>query len=291
MSGAGGLLGSVMAEVGSRQHQVFSGFRQHRPAFGTPVAMDLSDLDKIENEVGKLKPEAILHAAALTDVDKCEIDKEGASRVNHRAPELLSKSAARVGALFLYMSTDAVFDGERGMYRETDEPHPINYYGETKLMGEESVKTSEADYCIARASVIYGSHPAAQKENFALWLIGNLKARKSVGIVRDQYVSPSLNSNVAEMALELVERRLTGTYHISGASRVNRYEFSRELAQALGLDTSLIIPKDMKDMQWVARRPRDSSLDVSKAVRSLVHPPLSLQHSVARLKNELESRQ
>lgn len=251
--------------------------------------MNLFDLDKIEKEVRSLKPDVIVHAAALTDVDKCETEKEVATRVNHKATEVLSRSASRVGAFFLYASTDAVFDGERGMYREVDEPNPVNHYGMTKLLGEESVKASGAEYCIARASVIYSSRPAAQKENFALWLMRKLKAGEVVNIVRDQYVSPTLDNNVAEMALEIVERKLSGIYHTSGASRVSRYEFSRALANELGLDSSLISPSEMTDMRWTAKRPRDSSLDVSKASSNLSEKPLPLSRAMLKLKQALST--
>ena len=287
MTGAGGLLGSAIAEIGSYRHQIFSGFREHRSAFGTPVAMDLFDPDKIGREVERLKPDAILHTAALTDVDKCETEKEAASRVNHRATKVLSESAKRVGAFFLYVSTDAVFDGKKGMYRETDQPRPINHYGETKLLGEESVKASGVEYCIARASVIYGSRRAAQKENFALWVIGKLNAGEVVSIVRDQFVSPSLNSNVAEMTLEAVERRQTGIFHMAGASRVSRYDFAVALADAFGLDASLVEPVIMDEMKWVAKRPRDSSLDVSKAASLLSEKPLLLPDALLELKHAL----
>ena len=287
VTGAGGLLGSSIAEIGSYRHQIFSGFREHWPAFGIPVAMDLFDLDKIGREVERLKPDAILHTAALTDVDKCETEKEAASRVNHRATEVLSESANRVGAFFLYVSTDAVFDGKKGMYRETDQPRPINHYGETKLLGEESVKAAGVEYCIARASVIYGSRRAAQKENFALWVIGKLNAGEVVSIVRDQFVSPSLNSNVAEMTLEAVERRQTGIFHIAGASRVSRYDFAVALADAFGLDASLVEPVTMDEMKWVAKRPRDSSLDVSKAASLLSKKPILLPDALLKLKHAL----
>ena len=249
--------------------------------------MDLFDPDKIGREVERLKPDAILHTAALTDVDKCETEKEAASRVNHRATKVLSESAKRVGAFFLYVSTDAVFDGKKGMYRETDQPRPINHYGETKLLGEESVKASGVEYCIARASVIYGSRRAAQKENFALWVIGKLNAGEVVSIVRDQFVSPSLNSNVAEMTLEAVERRQTGIFHMAGASRVSRYDFAVALADAFGLDASLVEPVIMDEMKWVAKRPRDSSLDVSKAASLLSKKPILLPDALLKLKHAL----
>ena len=286
VTGAGGLLGSAVAKIASERHSVFSGFRRRVPKFGEPVAIDLLNLDRIQRVVRTLKPDAILHAAALTDVDRCEAEKRVATRVNYEATKVISAAAARAGAYFLYMSTDAVFDGERGMYRETDRPNPINHYGLTKLMGEEAVRAAGVKSCIARSSVIYGSRPAALKDNFAIWLIEKLTAGHPVNIVTDQFVSPSLNSNVAEMVLELTERSLTGTYHASGASRVSRYDFAGALAATFRLDASLIRAVRMKDMKWTAPRPRDSSLDVSKATRTLKHVPLPLGVSLVRLKTE-----
>jgi len=286
VTGAGGLLGSAVAKIASDRHTVFSGFRRRVPKFGKPVAMDLLNLERIQRVVLTLKPDAILHAAALTDVDRCEAEKRVATKVNYEATKTIAVAAARTGAYLLYVSTDAVFDGERGMYRETDRPNPINHYGLTKLMGEEAAKEAGGKSCIARSSVIYGSNPAALKDNFAVWLIEKLRAGQSANIVTDQFVSPSLNSNVAEMALELTERSLTGTYHVSGASRVSRYDFAAALAATFGLDASLIRAVRMKDMKWKARRPRDSSLDVHKATSSLDHVPLLLGDSLVKLKTE-----
>jgi len=286
VTGAGGLLGSAVAKIASDRHTVFSGFRRRAPKFGNPVLMDLLNLERVHRVVLTLKPDAIIHAAALTDVDKCEAEKRVATKVNYEATKTISAAAARTGAYLLYVSTDAVFDGERGMYRETDRPNPINHYGLTKLMGEEAVGAARGKSCIARSSVIYGSKPAALKDNFAVWLIEKLTAGQSANIVTDQFVSPSLNSNVAEMTLELTERSLTGIYHTSGCSRVSRYDFAEALAATFGLDASLIRAVRMNDMKWTARRPRDSSLDVRKATSSLNHVPLLLGDSLVRLKTE-----
>ena len=286
ITGAGGLLGSAVAKIASERHIVYSGFRRRVPKFGKPVAIDLLNLDRIRRVVRTLKPDAILHAAALTDVDRCEAEKRVATRVNYEATKAISVAAAQAGAYLLYVSTDAVFDGERGMYRETDRPNPINHYGMTKLMGEEAAGAAGGRSCVARSSVIYGSRPAALKDNFAIWLFEKLTAGRSVNIVTDQFVSPSLNSNVAEMVLELTERGLTGTYHASGASRVSRYDFAEDLAATFGLDASLIRAVRMKDMKWTARRPKDSSLDVRKATSTLDHPPMLLGDSLLRLKRE-----
>ena len=113
-----------------------------------------------------------------------------------------------------------------------DKPDPINYYGLTKLKAEELVKTQK-EYFIARPSVIYGSTPAAGKVNFALWLIDTLRKGERVKIVTDQWNTPTLNTNLAEMTLEVVERRLTGTFHLCGATRVSRFEFAGLIARSI----------------------------------------------------------
>jgi len=121
--------------------------------------MDLLNLERVHRVVHTLKPDAIIHAAALTDVDKCEAEKRVATKVNYEATKTISAAAARTGAYLLYVSTDAVFDGERGMYRETDRPNPINHYGLTKLMGEEAVGAARGKSCIARSSVMAENLP------------------------------------------------------------------------------------------------------------------------------------
>ncbi len=122
-------------------------------------------------------------------------------------------------------------------------------------------------WCIARTSVVYGW--GGYKQNFATWIIESLRHGKQVRVLIDQYVSPTLNTNLAQMLVEIAERRISGIIHTAGANRVSRYEFARKLAEVFGLDQSLIIPARMDEMRWRARRPRDSSLDVSRASRIL----------------------
>lgn len=289
VTGAGGLLGSAVASVASGEHLVYATFNQHPPTQGTPVKLDLLNRSEMTATIEKARPDAVVHAAALTDVDRCEKEGELAERVNHEATAVLSESARKTGAYFLYVSTDYVFDGNRGMYREEDEASPISIYGLTKLRGEQSVEASGAEFCIARASVIYGARPAAGKLNFALWLIESLRKSERVKVLKDQYVSPTLNLGLAQMILEALERRMTGIFHMAGASRVSRYEFAVALADAFGLDSSLIEPVLLSEMQWLARRPRDSSLDVSKAASALRESPLLLPNAMLKLRQAVTS--
>lgn len=288
ITGASGLFGSKLAEIAAeKNYSVYSGYSQDRPAYGTAVQFDVSHKNRVEETFKKVNPEVVVHAATLTDVDKCEANKELAWKINVEGTKNIVEAAKTSHAFLVYISTDYVFNGEKGQYKETDAPGPVNYYGLTKLKAEELVQCLINESCIARASVIYGASPAAGKINFALWLINKFKKNERAKTLTDQWNSPTLNTNMAEMTLEIIERKLTGTYHISGATRISRYDFAKLVAQTFNLNTDLITPTTLADFSWVAKRPRDSSLDTSKAQQTLKNKPLQIQQALELLKKEL----
>ena len=138
--------------------------------------------------------------------------------------------------------------------------------------------------------MIYGSTPAAGKVNFALWLIDALRKGERVKIVTDQWNTPTLNTNLAEMTLEVIERRLTGTFHLCGATRVSRFQFAELIAEAFDLDKSLIDSVVSSQFKWPAKRPMDSSLDTTKAQRTLKNKPLEIGEALKRLKIEISQK-
>jgi len=288
ITGAGGLLGSALVTK-AREHEVFSFYNQHLPASGVPVRADLQDWDQLARILKNINPDAIVHAAALTDVDRCEREQNLASAVNYESTKVIAKCASELGAFLIFVSTDYVFDGEKGRYRENARPRPINFYGLTKLNGEHVVKELLSDYLIARTSVIFGSAPSSGKVNFALWVLNALKEGKPAKVTVDQFVSPTFNANLAEMIMECLERRLTGTMHLSGATRLSRFEFASELCTEWSLNPSVIEPVEMSQMNWSAPRPRDSSLDVTKAASILRTKPATISQSLRAMKSQLDS--
>jgi dTDP-4-dehydrorhamnose reductase len=246
------------------------------------VLLDLTDIQGVSAAIAGSQPDVIVHSAALTDVDKCENDKDLAYRINVLGTKAVAEAAEAFGAHLIYISTDYVFDGVQGNYSEADEVRPINYYGQTKLIGEKYCS------CVARTCVIYGSRPASGKVNFALWIINKLRARETIRIVTDQYLTPTLNTNLAEMVLEMADKRLGGIYHLAGATRISRYDFAVRLAREFGLDESLISPSKMADMKWAARRPDDSSLCTAKAALCLDHKPYEIGEAFRVLRSEME---
>lgn len=276
-------MGSRLAEIALEEgHQVFSGCCHHSPEFGMAVRLDLLEGEEVERKIAEVAPEVVFHTAALTDVDRCEADRELAWRMNVMGTERVARAAAEVGAHLVYVSTDYVFDGLRGMYREDDPPDPVNHYGLTKLLGEDFCD------CVARTCVVYGARPASGKVNFSLWLVERLAAGEEVRIVTDQFITPTLNTSLARMLLEAGRKRLSGVYHMAGATRVSRYDFAVEIARVFGLDESLIVPSRISDMRWRAKRPADSSLDTSKAARLLAVRPSPLRESLMALRKEIE---
>jgi len=288
VTGASGLLGSKIVKFASQAgHNVLSGYFNHPPKNGEPLRLDLKDFNSILSTIEQAKPDIIIHCAALTDVDTCEINRDLAKTINADGTKFVAKAANNIGAFLVFISTDYVFDGLKGNYTEEDEPKPVNFYGYSKLLGEKAVADNTKDYLIARVSVIYGDTPASGKTNFALWLIKNLQAKKEVKILVDQFSSPTLNTNAAEMLLETCEKRLNGIYHMAGASRISRYDFAINLSEKLNLDTSLIKQARTEEMQWKAPRPKDSSLNILKAQNTLKTKPMRLNEALIRLKEEL----
>ena len=286
ITGASGLLGTKLCEIALRKnHEVYSAYSQHRPLYGTPVKLDILDLKAEQQILDKIKPQGVVHAAALTDVDKCETEKELAWKTNVEATTNLVRLCKERDAYLVYVSTDYVFNGEKGTYKEMDDPAPINHYGLTKLKGEEAVQTLNK-YCIVRGSVIYGSTPATGKTNFALWLLDKLRKKEEVKIITDQWNSPTLNVSMAEMILQILEKRVNGIFHLAGATRLSRYEFAEHLAETFNLDPKYIKPVQSEHIKWIAKRPKDSSLDVNKAKRTLAIKPLEIREALETMKKE-----
>ena len=247
------------------------------------VELDICNIGELNNVVVKYKPECVIHIAALGDVDLCEKDKNLAWKTTAEPSIALAKLASNIKFFSVYLSTDYVFDGEKGNYSEYDVPNPVNYYGLVKMVGEVAFRSSGADYAIVRASSIYGLGPG--RVNFAKFLIEKIEKGEEVKALIDQYTSPTYAQLLGEAILEIVERRLVGIFHVAG-ERMSRYEFALKIAEELGLNKELIKKVEMKDMRWIAKRPRDSSLNSEETRKTLKTDFYSLNRAIQDLKNE-----
>ena len=286
ITGGSGLFGSKLAQKAiAKGMEVYSVENRSQCFYGNPVKLDITDREAVSRVIGIIKPDAIVHAASLTDVDKCELNKDLAWKINVDGTKNILQSIDERNPFLVYISTDYVFSGEKGCYVESDAADPVNYYGLTKLIAEELVQTRD-EFLIARPSVIYGSSAATGKINFALFVLEKLRKGEKVKAVSDQWNTPTLNTNFADMTIEAIERRLTGVYHLCGATRISRFDFARKIAETFDLDETLIEKACSEQFCWPAKRPQDSSLDTSKAQRALTCKPLKIIEALEQLKQE-----
>lgn len=269
LTGATGLLGyNLLNHLAKRGYEVIATYHE---TFASTRKIDIKwinvDLEKeqeIIKAVRSLKPDAIIHAAAYTDVDGCEVNKEKAFRVNYLATKAIAHSASKLGSFVVYVSTDYVFDGERGMYREGDAPNPVNFYGLTKLLGETVVLSILPESSlIIRTSGLYGYSPTGKK-NFGINALERLLKNEEVHAFYDQYLSPTYVHSLADNTIKALEKKITGIIHLAG-ERLSRYEFAMLIARILKVNEALVKPVPMCGAKLIARRPKDSSLDTSKA--------------------------
>ena len=242
--------------------------------------LPLDITNKVDTEVliKEIKPDAIVLTAAFTNVDKCEELKNIAFSVNVAGTSNVASAAEAVSAKIVYVSTDYVFNGEKGKYKETDETDPVDYYGLTKLKGEEQVQKFCSDYIIARTSVLYGIH----KPNFVTWTISELEQNKPISIVTDQIISPTHTLDLSEQILALLREDGNGVFHTAGGEIISRFDFAVQTAKLFDFDVALVTPTVMSKMNWLAQRPKDSSLNVSKV--SKFKKPYRVEKALGLLK-------
>ena len=271
VTGGTGLLGWNLVQIlSAKGYDIVATYHITQPQKGFSnvewIQIDLTRYEDVFSLVAKTKPAVVIHTAAYTDVDGCEIHRNLAYRVNYEATKALAKACKEFCKYFIYVSTDYVFDGAKGLYREDDLPNPINYYGLTKLLGEVAVESLLENYLIIRTSNIYGCSPGGKK-GFALTTLEKLLLRNEVKAIYNQYLSPTYASDLANNIVEILRLRPRGVIHLAG-ERISRYDFALEIAKALGAKEDLVKPVSFEEIVFKARRPRDSSLDTSKA-RSL----------------------
>ena len=288
VTGSAGLIGTqIVKDLLNNNNEVYSCYNNNKPKLGILTHLDLSKKDDIINTMNNVNPDVVIHLGAVTDVELCEIDKELAKKINTTATEILALESEKHNSFFLYMSTDYVFDGKVGMKTEKDEPNPINFYGKSKLDGENVLKKITTPNIIVRTSTPFGVH--SKKISFPFWIKKNLELKKEISVLTDQYTSPSYVPNISKMIIEIIERKITGIIHLAGDTKISRYDFAIHIAKITNLNKQFLKLSKMEQMSWEAKRPIDSSLDVTKAKKILNHKPEKIENSLKLLFNELKN--
>lgn len=293
ITGANGLVGAAAVALLHPTHDVLAigrgACRLPPGRFGWAGA-DLAAAGEVGAALLAFRPDAVLHCGAMTDVDACERLPDLAQAVNVRATGEVAAACRALGARLVALSTDYVFDGEAGPYGEEDRPDPRGVYARTKWLGERAALAGAEDVVVARVAVVYSGRPGA-KPTFATSVVERLRRGEPVRAFADQFVSPTLARNAAEMTAELLTHPYRGVLHTAGATVVDRVAFARAIAERFGLPAAGIVPVRLADAGLAAPRPRHAGLRVDRAGTILTARPLRLAEALDAFHAEWHSRE
>ena len=284
VTGASGLFGLNLALTAAQSGYHVTGWSGRHALVQTPFAaeqVDLTELEGLPARIAALAPDVIIHCAALANIDQAELHPGLAEKLNAQVPGVIAQAAKACGAQLVHISTDAVFDGTRGDYCETDAPNPINTYARTKLAGEAAVAAAYPQALVARVN-FYGWSASGQR-SLAEFFYTHLRAEQTVNGFTDVYFSPLYARHLAQLLLLMVEKSLSGLYHVFSPQATSKYAFGVSLARQFGLDESLINPVSFADAGLSTPRPLNLSMNTEKLQTALDVPLPSEQEGLQAL--------
>jgi len=286
VTGSNGLLGQkltekVLAEGRVKLIATSKGANRYPIANGYEYAeMDILNNGLVKQVIEKYQPDAIIHTAAMTNVDTGEADKELCHQLNVDATQNLISLCEKNNIRFIHLSTDFIFDGADGPYKEEDAPNPLSYYGETKLLAELAVKESTANWAILRTILVYGITNDMSRSNIVLWAKGALEKGQAINVVNDQWRMPTLAEDLAEACLLAVEKNAQGIYHVSGKDYMSIAGLVRKVADYWSLDKSIISEISSESLNQSAKRPIKTGFVLDKTIKDLEYKPHSFEEGL-----------
>lgn len=245
------------------------------------VKMDFTVEEDVTAIFSNFQPVLVVHCGAISKPDECEQNREAAFLSNVTGTANLLQAARMYKAHFIFLSTDFVFSGDKGNYQENDERGPVNYYGQTKLLAEDEVRQYPFAWCIVRMVLVYGK-TFSGRENIVTNAAKALQQGKPLKIFTDQVRTPTYVEDLAAGVVSIIEKKATGIFHLSGEDVKTPFEIALETAQVLGYDTSLVTPVKADQFQQPARRPPNTSFNISKAKTELGFQPLSFAEGLKK---------
>lgn len=250
------------------------------------LKVDISQRQEVKRAVLDFYPDFIVNAAAFTNVDLCESQRETAWKVNVKGVEFMCEGARITDAHLIHFSTDYVFNGKSGPYSENDKPDPVGYYGRTKLASENAIRLTAPSYTVFRINVLYGvAHYG--RPDFVRWVVSSLRENKTIRIVKDQINNPTFIDDAVQGISKAIEFRKTGIYNIGGREFLSRLDFTYRIAGYFDLDKTLITVINTSELNQAARRPLNSGLYTIKAETELGFIPTDIEESFRMMKDEL----
>lgn len=287
ITGANGLLGQKLVKLLTQEKGISlvataRGKSRLAQEFSHVIyeSLDITDRDAVKEIITRHQPDAIINTAAMTNVDQCESEKEACIALNVKAVEYLNEAALANNSFFLHLSTDFIFSGKDGPYDEEAAPGPVNFYGESKLQGEQVLFNSKAEWAIARTVLVYGIVPDMSRSNIILWVKGNLENKKNIQVVDDQWRTPTLAEDLAMGCYLIVKNRAKGIFNISGSDMLTPYEMAIKTADYFKLDKSYITRTDSTKFTQPAKRPPKTGFVIDKATEKLGYKPHTFDEGI-----------
>ena len=283
VTGAQGRLGRSLLSLDTKVERL--GCSRGAGGGSAYLHLDLTDGRAVAQALEAVRPDWVIHTAALTDVDRCETERALARSVNLDAVEYLVEACARVDAGLVQLSTDYVFDGVNGPYSESDPTNPLSYYGQLKLASEQVLLQSKTRGFVARTTWLFGYVPGARR--FMLtWLLDALSKGQSIEVVDDQWGNPTYVHDLAQILVDMCLREVEGVFHIGGTTFLTRYEMVVQMARFFALDQSLLRPIPTAAAGQKAKRPLRSGLRTEAVAALLGRVPLGLEEGLVQMERD-----
>lgn len=293
ITGSNGLLGQTLVNLLLEEPNSYevTGFskgpsRSKRIDFKY-VSLDITDQKSLKTQLKLIRPHFIVNTAAMTNVDACESNRDACYALNVSAVGYLRDISKSIGAHLIHLSTDFIFDGIQGNYKETDAANPLSYYGETKLLSEEILNNSAIDFTILRTILVYGLTADMSRSNIVLWVKESLEQQREIQIVNDQYRTPTFVLSLAEACKRCIDISAKGTFHIASNTLLSIYEIALQIADTFGLDAQYIKPIETATLNQPANRPVKTGFDLTKTKKELDFHPKSFKEDLQKFKNML----
>ncbi|WP_298780863.1 SDR family oxidoreductase [uncultured Polaribacter sp.] len=290
ITGSNGLLGQSLVNLllqEKEKYQVF-GFSRGKNRSGRGdykyVSIDITDERNLKSSIKDINPDFIINTAAMTQVDDCEDNRGACDLLNIDVVKWLSETSKELDAHLIHISTDFIFDGIKGNYKETDAANPLSYYGESKLKSEKVLVNSDINYTILRTILVYGKVFDMSRNNIVLWVKEMLEKGKEITIVDDQYRAPTYVEDLALACKISMDKNATGIFNISSNQLLSIFEIAQQIAETFCLDKSLIKPISTSTLNQTAPRPAKTGFDLSKTNHVLNFYPKSFKENLQRFK-------
>jgi len=244
---------------------------------------DVCNEDALESVIAEYKPDTVIHTVAMANVDQCEAHPAECNLINVTPVQHLTRMAERFGFHLIYLSTDFVFDGLNGPYKEEDEARPLNHYGASKYEAEQIIQQSGSLWSIVRTILVYGAPRDRNRSNLILWVKKSLENKQEIQVVTDHFRMPTLVDDLARACLTIASKKTRGIYHISSDELFSVYEIAQKVADFWNLDKSLLKPVQSADLSSQVARPSYTGFKIDKARKDLGFSPSNLTEGLEKI--------